>query len=293
MASEIHKKRTGKGFRISEEIVVKEEMYEEEEDDFPRSYRLLGPHMRTESPEMNTKVEAFLHNRMTMSKLVASTNDEWRENEIHKLFAQSFPNAGRQAQQMSQQLTNPSYPGQMSPNNLIPQSPVSPTTFTPVNYQQNSRAVTAARPSFSPLEQRRPDLLAASPLVNSPANPKTPELAMDNGMAAASSMVSNQQSAFSADLPTDTTLFVGDAGFQESSGQGFDDLTWGGPMYYDETEPGDSEMKAYQTAPMFPSQQYHGGDENAQLNLEQFDPTSMEEPSWETFLNDSAWATDQ
>ncbi|POR33376.1 Uncharacterized protein TPAR_06428 [Tolypocladium paradoxum] len=98
MASEIHKKRTGKGFRITEEIVMKEEMYEEEEDDLPRSFRLLGPHMKTESPELNARLEAYLSNRMAMSALIARTNEEWRENEINRLFAQSFPNVGRQAQ---------------------------------------------------------------------------------------------------------------------------------------------------------------------------------------------------
>lgn len=41
MASQIHKERTGKGLKISEEIVLKEEMYEEE-DDLPSAYRILG-----------------------------------------------------------------------------------------------------------------------------------------------------------------------------------------------------------------------------------------------------------
>lgn len=94
MASEIHKKRTGKGFRISEEIVLKEEMYEEEDDDLPRSYRLLGPSMQTSSPDMNHRVEAYLSNKFAMSAMLARTNEEWRQNEINKLFAQSFPNIG-------------------------------------------------------------------------------------------------------------------------------------------------------------------------------------------------------
>ncbi|KAL1905917.1 hypothetical protein Sste5344_008305 [Sporothrix stenoceras] len=39
MASNIHKQRTGRGFKISEEIVLKEDMYEEEDDDLPRLQR--------------------------------------------------------------------------------------------------------------------------------------------------------------------------------------------------------------------------------------------------------------
>ncbi|KAH7253473.1 uncharacterized protein BKA55DRAFT_593185 [Fusarium redolens] len=39
MASEIHKKRTGKAFRITRAIVMKEEVYEEDDDEFPQSNR--------------------------------------------------------------------------------------------------------------------------------------------------------------------------------------------------------------------------------------------------------------
>lgn len=90
MASEIHKKRTGKGFRINEEIVLKEEMYEEEDEDLPRSFRLLGAHMNTSSASMNNRLGNFVNNKVAMTSLLAKTNDDWRENEINKLFEQSF-----------------------------------------------------------------------------------------------------------------------------------------------------------------------------------------------------------
>lgn len=110
MASEIHKKRTGKGFRISEEIVLKEEMYEEEDDDLPRSYRLLGGRMQTSSARMNNKLENFVSNKLTMTSLLAKTNDDWRENEINKLFEQSFgkiTSAMQRPQQQQPQQPNP------------------------------------------------------------------------------------------------------------------------------------------------------------------------------------------
>jgi hypothetical protein len=44
-ASEIHKKRTGRGLRVTEQDVVNEEMYEEEEDDLPQQYRRLQAYM--------------------------------------------------------------------------------------------------------------------------------------------------------------------------------------------------------------------------------------------------------
>ncbi|KAF1736352.1 hypothetical protein CRV24_001959 [Beauveria bassiana] len=71
MASDIHKRRTGKSFRITDDIVMKEEMYEEEDDDLPRSYRVLGPHMKTSSSELNYRAGAYFSNRVALSELVA------------------------------------------------------------------------------------------------------------------------------------------------------------------------------------------------------------------------------
>ncbi|KAB5518215.1 hypothetical protein GE09DRAFT_1230629 [Coniochaeta sp. 2T2.1] len=95
MASEIHKKRTGKGFKISEEIVMKEEMYEEEEDDLPRHYRALAAHLHTSSPDMNSRLSAYLTGQVAMASMA-------RQKEVDKLFAESFPNAARMGLQMQQ-----------------------------------------------------------------------------------------------------------------------------------------------------------------------------------------------
>lgn len=131
MASEIHKKRTGKSFRITEEIVLKEEMYEEEDDIYIRSYRRLGSNMQTSSADMNSRAEAFVNSKAAMSGLVARTDEEWRENEINKLFAQSFGNISGRAAQVSppvvpQQNTQPNM-------NISPNSPHQ-VGFPPVNF---------------------------------------------------------------------------------------------------------------------------------------------------------------
>ncbi|KAL1875963.1 hypothetical protein VTK73DRAFT_9674 [Phialemonium thermophilum] len=97
MASEIHKKRTGKGFKISEEIVLKEEMYEEEEDDLPRQYRALAAHLRTSSEDMNSRVNAYITNQVAMRTLA-------RHQEVNRMFSESFPNAPRVSQQLAQSL---------------------------------------------------------------------------------------------------------------------------------------------------------------------------------------------
>lgn len=90
MASDIHKKRTGKGFRISEEVVLNEEMYEEDDEDLPRLYHLLGAHLQTSSAAMNVKLEKYISQEAAMSSLLAKNNEDWRENEINKLFELHF-----------------------------------------------------------------------------------------------------------------------------------------------------------------------------------------------------------
>ncbi|KAH6970361.1 hypothetical protein BKA56DRAFT_678393 [Ilyonectria sp. MPI-CAGE-AT-0026] len=97
MASEIHKKRTGKALCVSTEIVMNEGLYEEEEDRFPQPYRLLGRHTQTSSAEVISRVDAYPTNRVAISKLVSATAIErdWRENKVNQDFAQAFPHANQ------------------------------------------------------------------------------------------------------------------------------------------------------------------------------------------------------
>lgn len=156
MASEIHKKRTGKGFKITEDIVLKEEMYEEEDDDLPRSYRLLSASMQTSSPEMNSRLDAYLSNKMAMSQMLARTNDEWRENEINRLFAASFPNAIPSSTQQLSQNTPSQSPYQQPLSE--PYSPsacstaaFSPTSYSPPPFAQSTQTQMAMQPQHSPM----------------------------------------------------------------------------------------------------------------------------------------------
>jgi hypothetical protein len=137
MASEIHKKRTGKPFRLTEDIVIQEEMYEEEDDDFPRSYRLLGPHMQTGSAEVDSGPETFLTNKIAMSQYVARGGERWEM--INKLFAARFPDLDAQAKALYQRF-NSNYdsgatqhretPEALNANVSHPQSPPSPVSPT-------------------------------------------------------------------------------------------------------------------------------------------------------------------
>ena len=99
MASEIHKKRIGKGFKISEEIVLKEEMYEEEDDDLPRHYRALAANLHTSSEDMN-RLNAYITNQVAIRTFA-------RHEEVNRMFSESFPNA---FQQHPQRPAQPTYP---------------------------------------------------------------------------------------------------------------------------------------------------------------------------------------
>ncbi|KAI2635703.1 hypothetical protein GGS26DRAFT_509484 [Hypomontagnella submonticulosa] len=85
-ASEIHRRRTGRGLKVSEEIVLKEEMYEEEEDDLPRHYKYLTAHLQTNSRDMNHRVNAYITTQAAMATMA-------RYNEVNRLFSESFPSA--------------------------------------------------------------------------------------------------------------------------------------------------------------------------------------------------------
>jgi len=65
-ASEIHKRRTGRSLRVTEQDVVNEEMYEEEDDDLPLQYRRLTAHLNTGSSDFNRRLAAYLTNSVAM-----------------------------------------------------------------------------------------------------------------------------------------------------------------------------------------------------------------------------------
>src|SRR3984957_20785659 len=65
-ASEIHKRRTGRSLRVTEQYVINEEMYEEEDDDLPLQYRRLTAHLQTNSVDFNRRLEAYLTNQVAM-----------------------------------------------------------------------------------------------------------------------------------------------------------------------------------------------------------------------------------
>ncbi|KAG5956613.1 hypothetical protein E4U58_006492 [Claviceps cyperi] len=112
-ASDLHQKRTGKALRITEQIVFNDETYEEEDSWIPASRSLLGPQLQTSSADFNSRVEAFLEQKLVMSSLVAGTHRQQqtqqtqRWGEIDRLFAESFPNAAQTARRLAEDIIPP------------------------------------------------------------------------------------------------------------------------------------------------------------------------------------------
>ncbi|CAG8954162.1 hypothetical protein HYFRA_00005781 [Hymenoscyphus fraxineus] len=69
-ASDIHKRRTGRALKVTEQDVLNEEMYEEEDDDMPAHYRRLTAHLQTGSADFNRKLAAYLCTNVAMRSAV-------------------------------------------------------------------------------------------------------------------------------------------------------------------------------------------------------------------------------
>ncbi|KEF62611.1 uncharacterized protein A1O9_00584 [Exophiala aquamarina CBS 119918] len=69
-ASEIHKRRTGRSLRVTEQDVINEEMYEEEDDDLPLRYRRLTAHLQTGSADFNRRLSAYLTQQVAVRNMM-------------------------------------------------------------------------------------------------------------------------------------------------------------------------------------------------------------------------------
>ncbi|KAH8195214.1 hypothetical protein TruAng_010632 [Truncatella angustata] len=198
MASEIHRRRTGRGLKVTEEIVIKEEMYEEEEDDLPRQFRHLTRHLQTNSPSMNHRVSAYITTQAAMASMA-------RYNEVNRLFNESFPTAAA----YQQQLNNSIYMTPLMTNNTQ-FSPTSPTISSPTHtdgghsqYRGMDRRISSATTSNS----TPPALSPASVTMDTPESRPTPR--QNNAMHTFSTIESQQQrptSAFTSELPNEIKL---------------------------------------------------------------------------------------
>ncbi|KAE9369489.1 hypothetical protein N431DRAFT_469396 [Stipitochalara longipes BDJ] len=123
-ASEIHKRRTGRSLRVTEQDVINEEMYEEEDDDLPMQYRRLTAHLQTGNADFNRRLSAYLTNHVAMRSAL--------EQSISNSYAQQYPNAPQFAGQHSM-FPSPMLAHQQGQQQMM-QPPQSPSMYRQAPY---------------------------------------------------------------------------------------------------------------------------------------------------------------
>lgn len=157
---------------MSEEIVLREEMYEEEEDDLPRQYKYLTAHLQTNSPDMNSRVNAYITTQAAMATMA-------RYNEINRLFSESFPTAQAYQQQLNQSMYVPpvTNTGQFSPpsQDRASGSPAQPSPTSPTQSSEQTRHDSIdRRPSVADSLVSNQSSISSPPAL-SPSSSTTPE----------------------------------------------------------------------------------------------------------------------
>ncbi|KAK3072831.1 hypothetical protein LTR53_006106 [Teratosphaeriaceae sp. CCFEE 6253] len=173
-ASEIHKRRTGRSLRVSEQDVINEEMYEEEDDDLPMQYRRLTAHLQTQNADFNRRFQAFIVNQVAMRQgLGNAAADGMPMNPMGNQYQQpgQFINPGYM--QMPQQ---PMHPNTMMPPQSFSRTPSSyrqqpyPMPQNNVqnvqaNYHNHGRPLSIAMPQNAPqLHHQQSQSAQASPV---------------------------------------------------------------------------------------------------------------------------------
>ncbi|QPH01587.1 hypothetical protein C2857_005790 [Epichloe festucae Fl1] len=216
-ASELHKKRTGKSLHITEQIVFNDETYEEEDGwTRPPSRSVLGPQLQTPSADFNSRVEAYLEQKIVMSTFVAAAEDRQQTHphhgwgEIDRLFAESFPNAAQTARRLAEDMVMvPGLPANQPPPPPPPQAGEAPI-FPGLDGTGTTcaeRWSIAAAPSHHQAQEAGADDAPHA------AGDELPSGSHDPGdLHHGSGSGSGSGSAFTADLPPEVLLFLGHEG---------------------------------------------------------------------------------
>ncbi|KAL9006392.1 MAG: hypothetical protein Q9188_000866 [Gyalolechia gomerana] len=189
-ASEIHKRRTGRSLRVTEQDVVNEEMYEEEDDDLPVQYRRLTAHLQTGSADFNRRLTAYLTNHVAMRSAL--------DQAITNSYAQQYPNAPQFAHNQPGIYPSPLMPSNMTPAQS-PQSYMQPT-FSPASFRPSSaRPVQAA-------DRHSPTSYVQSPSSSSPVDAADPRRASVQSKSASPVAVRTPQSIHARPLISQPSL---------------------------------------------------------------------------------------
>ena len=219
---------------------MKEEMYEEEDDDLPRQYRAFAAHLQTASPDMNNRLNAYVTNQVAMANLA-------RQQEIDRLFAEQFPGVAQAAQYQHHQyhgrhnpnpphmapLQNyhpvglgPSYPRERT-HSMPEVSPMSPLSSYnhPAFQHYNSHPSPSTRhtsidgqissPGDSPAPGSAISRTVSTPITNysgedSSAKHHSSGIPVDPSLTLSTLPAGSTDSSFTSKLPAETRMMVGD-----------------------------------------------------------------------------------
>ena len=131
-ASEIHKKRTGRALRVTEQDVINEEMYEEEDDDLPTQYQRLNAHLHTTSVMFNKKLHDYIATQHGVRNMFMS---QYQNPSYQQYGGQYPPNAGAFPQAQANNWLNPSM---LPPQQFNPSSPQQGVTQQSPPFKSNA-----------------------------------------------------------------------------------------------------------------------------------------------------------
>jgi len=148
-ASEIHKQRTGRGLRVTEQDVANEEMYEEEERPVtPSQYHQASAHMVTGNADFDRQLQAWMTTQLAMRS--AQIHNQYRNNpqlamQAHQMFPSPINAQYAQMQQLQNQMQS----------NQMHQSPQSPM-FQMQQQQQMGQGMGSPTSMVSPTSRHAP-----------------------------------------------------------------------------------------------------------------------------------------
>ncbi|KAH7095351.1 hypothetical protein FB567DRAFT_27341 [Paraphoma chrysanthemicola] len=116
-ASEIHKKRTGRALRVTEQDVINEEMYEEEDDDLPTQYQRLNAHLHTTSVMFNKKLHDYIATQHGVRNMFMM---QYNNPQMQQFGGQFSPSTANMQPAMANNWLNPSM---LPPQQFNPSSP--------------------------------------------------------------------------------------------------------------------------------------------------------------------------
>jgi hypothetical protein len=181
---------------VTEQDVINEEMYEEEDDDLPMQYRRLTAHLQTGNADFNRRLSAYLTNHVAMRSAL--------EQSISNSYAQQYPNAPQfaaqpmfpspmLAHQGQQQMMQPSQSPSMYRQAPYPSPRTQQQTFQPAPHHRSASIATPqelSAASHSPIvnDSRRMSMPTVQTTSVSPTQDRTP--------VSASSTTSQQRPSF-------------------------------------------------------------------------------------------------